>query len=169
MMNCTGGNAQYINMTACMNACAQLPVGMSSDTSGDTIGCRTYHAGLAASAPNPHCWHAGPYGGSTCGSDCESFCTIATGFCSADGGFVEGGAPPYTSLASCETSCMGYTRIDDVDGGGSMFVDGGFNAAGPASGNTLDCREYHLGAALQGGSYQQLHCQHPGATSPVCM
>ena len=167
MMNCTGANAQYQTMTACMNACAELPVGASSDTSGDTIGCRTYHAGLAATGPNPHCWHAGPWGGDTCGPPCEAFCKIATTYCTAAGGF-EAGAPPYTSLSDCETSCAGYARIDDVDGGG-VFPDGGYNAMGPGAGNTLDCREYHLGYALTGGANQNTHCPHPAKSSATCM
>jgi hypothetical protein len=168
MSACTGANAQYVSMDACMHACPFFPVGMAGDTSGNTLGCRATHAGLAAmSGTNPHCWHAGPYGYGACGTECEGFCTLATTWCTPDGGF-DGGAPPYASDSACLTACAGFKRIDDADGG-AVGLDGGYNATGPGSGNTLDCREYHLGASLAGGADQQLHCQHPGATSPTCM
>ena len=166
MSECTGENAQYISTDACMNACPNFPVGTAADTSGNTLGCRTYHAALAKTAANPHCWHAGPYGYGGCGDECEGFCTLATTWCTPAGGF-DGGAPPYTSDSACLTSCAGYAQIDSADGG--LGLDGGFNAMGPAAGNTLDCREYHLGASLAGGADQQLHCMHPGANSPTCM
>jgi hypothetical protein len=149
-----------------MNACALMPTGAS----GNTLGCRFTHAGLAASAGVvPHCWHAGPYGYGACGTECEGFCTLATGWCSPDGGF-DGGAPPYASLDMCKTACAGFVKIDDADGGAN-FVDGGYSAAGPTGGNTLDCREYHLGAALHGhgATDQQFHCPHVAATSATCM
>jgi hypothetical protein len=166
MSACTGPNAQYMSTDACMNACPNFPVGMAGDTSGNTLGCRTTHAMLAASATNPHCWHAGPYGYGACGDECAGFCTLATTWCTPAGGF-DGGAPPYASDSACLTSCGGYKQIDAADGG--LGLDGGYNAQGPAAGNTLDCREYHLGASLAGGAMQQLHCQHPGMNSPTCM
>jgi hypothetical protein len=165
MSECTGANAQYGSTDACVNACANIPLGTAADTTGNTVGCRTYHARLAATAPNPHCWHAGPYGYGMCGDECESFCLLATTWCTPADGF-DGGAPPYASDTACMTSCAGYTQIDSPDAG--VGLDGGYNAQGPAGGNTLDCREYHLGASFAGGALQQLHCQHPGANSPTC-
>jgi|SRR5579859_1758205 len=165
MSECTGANAQYLSTDACVNACANFPVGTAADTSGNTLGCRTYHAMLAATMPIPHCWHAGPYGYGACGDECAGFCLLATTWCTPAGGF-DGGAPPYTNDTTCLTSCAGYKQIDAADGG--VGLDGGFYAQGPGSGNTLDCREYHLGASLKGGADQQLHCQHPGATSTTC-
>ena len=166
MSACTGPNAQYGSTDDCMHACPNFPVGMAGDTSGNTLGCRTTHAMLAASATNPHCWHAGPYGYGACGDECAGFCTLATTWCTPAGGF-DGGAPPYASESACLTSCAGYKQIDAADGG--LGLDGGYNAQGPAGGNTLDCREYHLGASLAGGAMQQLHCNHPGVTSVTCM
>jgi hypothetical protein len=168
MSACTGANAQYQSTDACMNACPNFPVGMAGDTSGNTLGCRTTHAMFAASmGTNPHCWHAGPYGYGACGDECAGFCTLATTWCTPAGGFgADAGAPPYASDSACLTACAGYKQIDSADAG--VGLDGGYNAQGPASGNTLDCREYHLGASLAGGAMQQLHCQHPGMTSPTC-
>ena len=165
MAACTGASAQYASNDACMNACAHLPPGTAADTSGNTVGCRAYHAMLAASTPNPHCWHAGPYGYGACGDECEAFCGLATTWCTAAGGF-DGGAPPYASDSACLTSCAAYKQVDSADAG--VGIDGGYSAAGPGSGDTLDCREYHLGASFAGGAAQALHCQHPGASSPTC-
>ena len=150
-----------------MHACPNFPVGMAGDVSGNTLGCRTTHAMYATMNTNPHCWHAGPYGYGACGDECAGFCTLATTWCTPAGGFgADAGAPPYASDSACLTACAGYKQIDSADAG--VGLDGGYNAQGPASGNTLDCREYHLGASLAGGAMQQLHCQHPGMTSPTC-
>jgi hypothetical protein len=168
---CTGANAQYSDgapgMAECMNACMLLPLGTSADTSGNTVGCRTYHTQLAAADGGavPHCWHAGPFGYGACGTTCEGFCALATGWCSPEGGF-DGGAAPYASSSACLASCMGYAAVAGGDAG--FVVDGGFNSPGSASGNTRDCREWHLGKALESTSNQQVHCNHVGATSPTC-
>jgi hypothetical protein len=162
---CTGANKQYADEASCKNACSKMAVGTAADTSGNTLGCRVFHATLASSTPNPHCWHAGPYGYGGCGDVCASFCKLATTWCTPAGGY-DGGAPPYASEGDCMTACAGFRQIDGTDAG--VGVTGGFNASGPAGGNTLDCREYHLGASFAGGPAQQLHCQHPGATSITC-
>ena len=46
------------------------------DTTGNTIGCRLYHAGAAAADPVLHCPHAGPTGGNVCGSWCDNYCQL---------------------------------------------------------------------------------------------
>jgi hypothetical protein len=172
MTTCTGIYKQYMDVGECMTACALLPLGTPNDASGNTIGCRTTHAGLAKTVGlNPHCWHAGPFGGGACADECQNFCLLATSYCSAAGGF-DGGAPPYGSMSTCTTSCAGFPRIDDDDGGQVFGTDGGYNAAGPTGGNTLDCREWHLGIALDmpgSNAGQNLHCNHVGAMSPTCM
>jgi hypothetical protein len=162
MSTCTGMYAQYQTAQECMNACALLPLGMATDTSGDSIGCRIYHVGLAMDAGlNPHCWHAGPYGFGGCGTNCEAFCTLALGWCSAAGGF-EGGTDPYTNAGQCTNPGMGCPSFALADGGA---YPGAYSAAGPQSGNTLDCREWHLGKALTDQADQQIHCLHVGAAA----
>jgi hypothetical protein len=166
MTNCTGDNAQYSEMSECLNACSLMPPGMLGDTTGNTLGCRLYHGGLAASSPNPHCWHAGPFGFGGCDLSCDDFCALAMQWCSPSGGF-DGGPPPFTDMASCtDTAC---NRIPSAPG--ASGAPGLYNASGPTSGNTLDCREWHLGKALVDHSAmgQQLHCNHVGASSPTCM
>jgi hypothetical protein len=158
MATCTGADQQYLNVEECLNACSLLPLGMATDMSGDSIGCRMYHTTLAATqGKNPHCWHAGPFGFGACGANCDNFCLLATQWCTAAGGF-EGGTAPYMSLGNC-TSAMQCPSFALADGGGDP---GAYNAAGPQSGNTLDCREWHLGAALVDHTAQQVHCFHVG-------
>jgi hypothetical protein len=169
---CTGPTAQYIadsdgGMSECMTACGLFPAGMASDTSGDTLGCRIYHTQLAMTTKDPHCWHAGPFGFGACGGTCANFCALATTYCSPSGGF-DGGAPPYGDAGDCTTSCMGYTGIDGTGDAGTIFIDGGFNSAAPTSGNTRDCREWHLSKALTSPANQQVHCNHVGAVSSTC-
>jgi hypothetical protein len=166
MANCTGDNAQYGEMSECLNACSLMPPGTLGDTTGNTLGCRLYHGGLAASSPNPHCWHAGPFGFGGCDLSCDDFCALALQWCSPSGGF-DGGPPPYTDMASC--SDMACNRIPIAPGVNN--APGLYNASGPTSGNTLDCREWHLGKALvdHSATGQQLHCNHIGPSSPTCM
>ena len=64
--NCTGANMQYATTDACMAACATMTPGTTGMTSGNTVGCRTYHAGAAAADPGTHCDHAGATGGGVC-------------------------------------------------------------------------------------------------------
>src|SRR4051812_38483230 len=59
--NCTGANAQYADREHCIAACASFPVGTSkvTDMSGNTLGCRIYHAGgPSMTTPATHCAHA---------------------------------------------------------------------------------------------------------------
>ncbi len=78
MANCTAAAAQYGSMDACLGACGGLPLGAASDSDGNTVGCRTYHASSVPTAGVEHCDHAGPMGADECGSNCQGFCVITT-------------------------------------------------------------------------------------------
>jgi hypothetical protein len=123
-----------------------------------------HYLGQATSTPNPDCWHAGPFGYGACGSSCETFCAITLSWCSGANGYT--GDPPYTTLSDCMTDCASYAHVDRDNG--VVGVDGGWFGWGPFMGNTLDCRETHLGNALDGppGSASQFHCGHVGKTPP---
>ena len=166
--NCTGPNSQYQSTAECMTACQYIPAGDAG--SGNTLQCHYQHATYAGSiGPNPHCWHAGPYGWGVCGDQCGDFCQITANYCTPDGGFTADSGPPYANVSDCTTACAGFAMVGGDSG--VAIVDGGFTSMGPASGNTLDCREWHLENALLNGSgsaTQQLHCTHVGMTSPVC-
>ena len=53
--NCTGANAQYSSLENCMDVCASLDEGALGQTTGNTLGCRLYHVGAAATGSTPGC------------------------------------------------------------------------------------------------------------------
>lgn len=130
-MNCTGGDAggneQYTSESACNSYCttaAGWPAGMIGDTSGNTIGCRLYHAGAAAADPGVHCPHAGPTGGNLCGLWCDNYCQLMARNCT--------GANAVYDPATCMSKC-------------AMLGTQGH--ANDTTGNTVQCRIYYLGLA----------------------
>jgi hypothetical protein len=170
-MACTGANQQYASSAECVTACNYFSTA-DADT-GNTLLCHNEHANNAKATPNPHCWHAGPYGWGVCGAQCDDFCNLATNYCVPDAGFLpDSGAPPYATLSDCKTACAMFAEVADSSTN-IVVSDGGdaassYNSMGPGSGNTLDCREWHLGNALQSTTLQQVHCPHPGADSGPC-
>jgi hypothetical protein len=138
LANCTGANTQYA-LTAphtapafsdkqqCLNMCGAMTPGTFAETA-DSVGCRQYHAGLAATDPVVHCPHAGPYGGDLCGDRCGAFCNLATKLCTS------GNSNPqqWGSVADCKASCAKYPFQADA---------GQFD---PADLDHLNCFEYHL-------------------------
>ena len=141
-MNCTAGssdagsNVQYAMSSDCTNQCmtaAAWPAGMTGDQSGNTIGCRLYHAGAAAADPVLHCPHAGPTGGNVCGSYCDNYCQLMAKNCTGSNAI-------YT--ANCMSQCITIPT---------------FGHANDASGNTVQCRIYHLSLAA---SDPVTHCPH---------
>jgi len=146
--NCTAGNAQFATEGACNTYCRTArttdpdfwSAGTAGATSGDSLACRTYHAGQAATIDplfkSAHCKHAGPTGGSACGSLCENYCALAASLCTG------GNVIPFT--AGCATDCLG-------------FAPDGANDA--ISGDSVQCRINHFGLIVAGGS-AATHCGH---------
>jgi hypothetical protein len=140
MANCTGGDGsmaggmpdatkthqQYTGMDQCLASCMAFPVGTAADTSGNTLGCRQYHAGAAAMDPATHCPHAGPGGDGVCGTACEGYCQIAKMYCTQ-----ANMAAVYTDDADCEATCK--ATKDDVK----------FNL-GTQDGDHVACLLYHV-------------------------
>src|SRR4051812_35015453 len=63
--NCTGANAQYPDTAHCFATCMSFTVGtgQTTDMSGNTLECRTFHAGTPSiTTPATHCVYAGPGG-----------------------------------------------------------------------------------------------------------
>lgn len=148
--NCTGANAQYTDLASCLANCDAFPVGTAADMSGNTLGCRTYHAGAAAGAgATTHCSHAGPSGDGVCGTNCEGYCNLALANCT-------GADELYADAAACATACGAIT--DDVT----------YTTAATA-GDSLACRIYHLSAAATDATSATLHCPHGEDPSAICM
>lgn len=147
--NCTAANLMYANTAECMATCGRFTPGTVGQTSGNTAGCRLYHANNAAGGQNNadmHCRHAGPGGNALCGANCEGFCTIVQGACASQAN------PPYANLAACMTACAGYNQTPTY-------------SAAVTSGNSFACRLYHATAAANAPG---THCSHTAMTSSQC-
>lgn len=146
--NCTGDHAQYVDDATCMAMCAKFDVGTAADTSGDTLGCRTYHATAAGTDANTHCTHSGPYGGNTCGaSRCDNLCKLDLALC------PKSGTGLYADQASCVTACK---AAGDLATGKELD---------PGQPGKLNCIEYHLEAAAKDSA---THCGHITTASGPC-
>ncbi|MCY1071929.1 hypothetical protein OV090_44705 [Nannocystis sp. RBIL2] len=64
--NCTADLNMYNDEADCLDQCGHWYPGTSADVDGDTVGCRLYHAGVAATDDELHCPHAGPGGAGVC-------------------------------------------------------------------------------------------------------
>jgi hypothetical protein len=163
--NCTGAQQQYgasatdNGMANCMGFCGTLASkGTLADTTGNTLGCRLYHAGAPAKMlPATHCPHAGPSGGDmdpagangTCGEPCDAFCDGAIALCT-------GANVAFADKPTCMTACKAF-KADTVP----------YSEADQGT-NDMGCRIYHLTAAAAGAAAATTHCPHIGTTSPVC-
>ncbi len=102
--NCSAANQQFSGMDQCLNSCKAFPAGAEADTSGNTLGCRTYHAGAAKADPVTHCAHAGPGGAGVCGANCDGYCQIAQMYCT-----TANKAQVYASLDECKATCAAFS------------------------------------------------------------
>jgi hypothetical protein len=120
---CTGVNQQYGSLATCMSSCQYFSVGATTDTTGNTLGCRVSHVELAQAARSTHCVHAGPSGGGVCGQPCEGFCAIAVAAC-----------PGVHTVGQCPTDC---TQIPATPPYSTAIQ----------SGDSVSCRLYYATAA----------------------
>jgi hypothetical protein len=141
--NCAGDFSQYGTREMCEATCATFAPGTDGDMMGNSLACRTYHAGAAAMANDVHCGHAGPGGDMACGSNCEGFCGIAAAVC----------PEAWPDIAACAMACGTFDPGEKYD-------------ATDVKGNTFACRLYHLTAATVD---PVVHCGHIKGDSPTCM
>jgi hypothetical protein len=171
--NCKDTNAQYPDMAHCLGACKGFTaVGALTDTTGDTLGCRIYHAGTpAAGNPTLHCPHAGPGGDQLSatapafcsgGNVCQDFCSIEVKTCGTTAAPITGVTPQYADNADCLAKC-------------GAFPNKTANFSVGAKGDSLACRLYHVtnAAALTDPVMITAHCGHSGpnggANQATCM
>lgn len=126
-----GGTAQYYDTADCMNTCALLPTGTYAETA-NSVGCRQYHASLAAMDPATHCPHAGAGGGGLCGDRCDDYCSLVMAHCTTS----NGADPPYANKADCMSACSGYSYQADA------------SDYDPNNISSLNCLDYHLRESL---------------------
>jgi len=129
----------------CLLVAKNLPAGFPNDTTGNTVGCRHYHAGVAATSSangDIHCPHAGLTGGNAaalCGTICDAMCSLVMKGCT--GGNAQYGG----DLAACMTHCNGLQA----------------GAVTDQAGATQNCKLYHA-AAVHALAAPGVHCPHAG-------
>jgi hypothetical protein len=155
MQSCTNTNAEYISSDVCLAMCAFFDPGAPGDMTGDSLACRANHAEQTAVDPVTRCPAAGPVSGGSCAPACKSFCLLAYGMCEPIGLF-----PYQGGIAECVTACQGFPYLVGPNTGDLMFL----------SGDTLNCRIYHLEAAFDQTipHATTTHCPHLGVDSPTC-
>jgi hypothetical protein len=161
--SCTGDNAEYIDPGTCSAMCATFDPGQPGATSGDSLACRITYAQLSASDPVTNCQKAGPLAEGSCSDPCSSFCVLDDALCTSIGLFpYDGGVP------SCKAACAQYPYLLSVDAGDAG--DAGVGDIVFLSGNTLNCRIYHLESAYNPDSpdASTYHCPHTGVVSATC-
>jgi hypothetical protein len=163
--HCTAANAQYPTADQCMATCTTFTVGTGADTSGNTLGCRAYHAGAPAmTAPDTHCPHAGPGGDlvtaaapGTCGDACTSFCNLEIKVCGSLDAPLTGITARYQNAAACMTACGNFAKTTPY-------------STASSAGNTLACRLFHatnaaLYSAMGNTATASNHCGHTAETA----
>ena len=146
-MQTCGNVSEYIDAAECVSYCntyAGIPAGTTVDKSGNTIGCRWNQLKEAAGAAGEvakqeACVAAGRSGGNVCGTWCENYCHLAIKNCSGEPTYFE-------TFNECKVACAAFPEDGIV---------------GEKTGDTVQCRIYHLGVAgddLSGGA--AMHCPH---------
>jgi hypothetical protein len=145
---------EYNNVPTCLALCGAFDPGQPTDTTQDSLGCRAHYAALAATNPS-NCRAAGPLGGGVCGQDlCATFCSLDTFVCVGSNAEFDGGE------VGCESACQ--TSFP-------TYVDDAGNDLSLSTGNTLNCRIWHLEAAVGGGAQElATHCPHTAVVSAFC-
>jgi len=149
--------AQYSSKAQCVAAASTYPRDSTGTvyvptTSGNSLECRAYHAGVSLSSYSlaigqQHCYHTGILGGEgVCGTGCAGFCALVMGSCL-------GSNAAYASTAECMMYCATFpASTPDL------------NPFSITSGNFLACRSYHASVANSGdAATKTLHCPHTGA------
>jgi hypothetical protein len=152
--NCPG--ADYNDVPTCLTMCPAFDPGTPNDTTQDTLGCRLHYA-LAAANDKTQCAAAGAIGGNVCGNDpCRTFCNLDAVVCTGTNTVYDGGPP------QCLAECQANFGIYLLDAGSDLAL---------YDGNTINCRLYHLEAALgnpEPGSLIE-HCPHTALVSVFCI
>ncbi len=149
--SCANDSEEYME-SVCPVMCGYLSKGHVGDTSGDTVGCRMTQAELAQDDPAAHCQAAGPLGAGPCADRCESFCQLVFATCGPHE------VVPYANLDDCKTKCASYPYLTIEEGGSDI---------NNVSGDTLNCRLYHLQVAANPDIPNAFnHCGHVGAVGP---
>jgi len=123
-------------------------------TSGTfTLPCRRYHVSVARQSPTlgmTHCPHA-LFGQGVCGTDCEGYCVAVMSICTGANSQYNGS----NAATDCANACAGFALSTNY----TQFT-----------GNTVQCRMYHVSVASDSAANAAYHCPHAGPTGGgVCV
>ena len=145
-----------LDKATCNSLCKALTktdtvnLGVAADTANDTVACREYHscaASMSAANATTHCPHASIWSaGDTCGTNCDAYCKINLAVCTGANAAFGG-----------ENECLSKCGLWATTG-----------KAGDAMGDTIQCRQYHLGVASSSDANAMMHCPHTGDMSSQC-
>ena len=162
---------EYLSKATCVQMCNVFDTGnvVSSDNT-DTLGCRVFYAEKTAQDPT-NCRFAGLLGGGKCGATpCVDFCAVDVQYCNSDAIQVF----PYKNVQDCQNHCQGVDGgVDGGDGGiaGYPYLSpaaGSGELFNAESGNTLNCRTWHLNNAFGSKQLGLFHCPHTQPTPSPC-
>lgn len=152
---CSSLEDDYSSQRACVDYCnngAAWPTGEDGDLSGNSIACRTYHAGAASEAEGAgrqfHCRHSGITGDSICGSLCENYCFLMDQICTGENA-------QYADFEACTEQCQGVGNITGIPQDG---------LPNDTTGDSVQCRMYHVSAAFFTEA-PDMHCVHASMLS----
>jgi hypothetical protein len=158
---CVGDMRQFSSLNTCLRACNLYPEGQPDDATGNSRYCRALHARAAESYVDQrrgHCLHAGPYGYGGCGEPCESLCVLSVAWCGT------GVGAPYASEAECLAACNTFQPAYPEPIPGIPQ----YNAAGPLTGDSVDCRQVHMMLALESPTARDQRCPAVAVASTAC-
>jgi hypothetical protein len=171
--NCGFPNSGYQSSAHCVAICTVFTTanvwaaGTDTDATGNTVGCRQYHAGAAAGSNTTHCPHASITGGDQCGSAtdrCTNYCTLMGASCPA--AYNDPRSSTFNATL-CVANCLGQ---QGVAGFGFAYTAGAAQEFPySTTGNTLPCRIYHATVASINSTYAAAHCGHASVSGgTVC-
>jgi hypothetical protein len=133
----------------CPSYCASSAgwaVGTVDTSGGNSIACRQHYAQLVEQGTTSRaagCPNAGPSGNDVCGTWCDNYCQLALRNCT-------GPNELYADVPSCMAACSGLASTGQP---------------GDQTGDSVQCRIYHLGIAATDPA---TFCAHGAAVSPTC-
>jgi hypothetical protein len=147
--SCSGSMEQYVDVEQCMDVCALLPQGTLGETTGNTVACRLKQAADARYAIGTErgliCRRAGPGGDGHCGGNCEGFCSLMAGVCTA----MASPLYRYASTEECMTACAALPDGEIAYSTSNEAV---------SDGNSVQCRLFHVNSAAMLDPLE--HCEH---------
>jgi len=160
----------YQSAATCQTACGYMPTSLTAghDITANvpanwqnSVQCRMYHGGgpsinsISPGNSSVHCPHQWVTGGNACPPNdyCTGYCQLYVGACSS-GGYLEVGV---TDMSSCLSKC---TNAFPITNPAPAYAPAQYIVTtNPPSGNTIDCRSYHVLNAINTGQYS-VHCPH---------